>query len=189
MRLYVNGKEVASGITSYYIHSDFLMVTTVKHTLKCLPIQHLTKYLSESMWSSESVRALERGSKLVLAVPNDTKTVLQMPRGNLEVIHPRPLALHILKKLLDECKYKDAMTILRKQRINLNVIVDHDPNLFKNNVQKFLEGVPNVDRLCVFIADLLKEDVTSTMYASIYSDEKRPQMTSTFTNKIGKSNF
>ena len=108
LRLYVNGKEVASGITSYYIHSDFLMVTTVKHTLKCIPIQHLTKYLSESMWSSESVRALERGSKLVLAVPNDTKTVLQMPRGNLEVIHPRPLALHILKKLLDECKYKNA---------------------------------------------------------------------------------
>ena len=56
LRLYVNGKEVASGITSYYIHPDFLMVTTVKHTLKCLPIKHLSKYLTETMWSSESVR-------------------------------------------------------------------------------------------------------------------------------------
>ena len=56
LRLYINGKEVASGITSYFIHSDFLMVTTVKHTLKCLPIKQLPKYLSESMWSSESVR-------------------------------------------------------------------------------------------------------------------------------------
>ena len=78
-----------------------------------------------------------------------------MPRGNLEVIHPRALALHILKSLLDQCKYKEAMAILRKQRINLNVIVDHDPGLFKENVGKFLEDVPNQDRLCVFIADLL----------------------------------
>ena len=100
-------------------------------------------------------RALERGSKLVLAVPGDTKTVLQMPRGNLEVIHPRALALHILKTLLNQCKYKEAMTILRKQRINLNVIVDHDPGLFKNNVGKFLEDIPNGDKLCVFIADLM----------------------------------
>ena len=101
------------------------------------------------------LRALERGSKLVVAVPYDTKTVLQMPRGNLEVIHPRALALHILKTLLNKCMYKDAMTILRKQRINLNVIVDHDPNLFKNNVGKFLQDIPNEDRLSVFIADLL----------------------------------
>ena len=47
------------------------------------------------------------------------------------------------------------MTILRKQRINLNVIVDHDPGLFKNNVGKFLEDIPNGDKLCVFIADLM----------------------------------
>ena len=47
------------------------------------------------------------------------------------------------------------MTILRKQRINLNVIVDHDPGLFKNNVGKFLEDIPNADKLCVFIADLM----------------------------------
>ena len=147
--------EVATGITSFTIHSDFLLLTTVKHTLRALPLKNLSNYSDENFWSTESVRALERGSKLILSVPCDTKTVLQMPRGNLEVIHPRALALHILKSMLDEARYKEAMDILRRQRINLNIIVDHDSELFKQNVDKFLEQIANVDRLCVFIADLM----------------------------------
>ena len=154
-RLYINGTEVGSGITSFYIHSDFLMVTTVKHTLKCLPLSEVANFSKDNLWASESVRALERGSKLVTVVSNDTKTVLQMPRGNLEVIHPRALSLHIIKKLLDKCEYKKTMEILRRQRINLNLIVDHDFELFKNNVTKFVEEMPSMDRLCVFIADLM----------------------------------
>ena len=102
---------------------------------------------------------------MILAVANDTKTILQMPRGNLEVIHPRALAIHILQKLLDDCEYAKAMDILRRQRINLNLLVDHNPGLFKENIDKFLEAT-NVDRLCVFIADLVAEDVTKTMYSS-----------------------
>ena len=102
---------------------------------------------------------------MILAVANDTKTILQMPRGNLEVIHPRALAIHILQKLLDDCEYAKAMDILRRQRINLNLLVDHNPGLFKQNIDKFLEST-NVDRLCVFIADLVAEDVTKTMYSS-----------------------
>ena len=78
-----------------------------------------------------------------------------LQKNNFGHANLRALALHILKTLLNQCKYKEAMTILRKQRINLNVIVDHDPGLFKNNVGKFLEDIPNGDKLCVFIADLM----------------------------------
>lgn len=156
-RLYLNGKEISTGITSFSVHSDFLMLTTVKHTLKCLPLSRLNNFKedADSLWQTESVRALERGSKLVLVVPNDTRTVLQMPRGNLEVIHPRALALHILKTMLDKCQYKRAMEILRRQRINLNLIIDHNPGLLKDNVALFLEQVVDSHRLCVFIADLM----------------------------------
>ena len=104
----------------------------------------------------------------MISVSNDTKTILQMPRGNLEVIHPRALAIHILKQFLDTCQYSKAMEMLRKQRINLNLLVDHNPQLFMKNINAFLEQVPNMDRLCVFIADLANENVTKTMYASSY---------------------
>ena len=50
----------------------------------------------------ESVRRVERGSRLVTAVPGETTVVLQMPRGNLEVIHPRALVLSVIKKHLDK---------------------------------------------------------------------------------------
>ena len=88
-------------------------------------------------------------------MPESTHTVLQMPRGNLEVVHPRALSLYIVKKLLDSLKYREAMEILRKQRINLNLIVDHNPDLFIENIEKFVEQIADKQRLCLFLADLL----------------------------------
>lgn len=49
----------------------------------------------------ESIRRVERGSQIVVAVADDTKVVLQMPRGNLEAIHPRALVLTAVRKHLD----------------------------------------------------------------------------------------
>ena len=43
---------------------------------------------------------VERGARLVCSVAGHSKTVLQMPRGNLEVIQPRPLALQLIADLL-----------------------------------------------------------------------------------------
>jgi hypothetical protein len=41
--------------------------------------------------SNFNVRAVERGSRIITV--NGTKTVLQMPRGNLEAIYPRFMLL------------------------------------------------------------------------------------------------
>lgn len=49
----------------------------------------------------ESIRRVERGSRIVTVVAEDTKLVLQMPRGNLETIHPRALVLTTVRKFLD----------------------------------------------------------------------------------------
>jgi elongator complex protein 1 len=49
----------------------------------------------------ESVRRVERGSQIVISVADDTKLILQMPRGNLETIHPRALVLTAVRKHLD----------------------------------------------------------------------------------------
>lgn len=46
-------------------------------------------------------RAVERGSKIVTVVPSSTTLVLQMPRGNLEIICPRPLVLRVVRQDLD----------------------------------------------------------------------------------------
>ena len=57
--------------------------------------------VSEASWSEVASRRLERGSRLVAAVRGDTRLVLQMPRGNLEVVHPRPLVVARLAHLMN----------------------------------------------------------------------------------------
>jgi len=51
------------------------------------------------------VRQIERGARIVCVVPADIKLVLQMPRGNLEVIYPRSLVLSATRRHLDKCVY------------------------------------------------------------------------------------
>lgn len=48
-------------------------------------------------------RTVERGSKIVTVVESSTCLVLQMPRGNLEMVYPRPLVLMIVRQDLDAC--------------------------------------------------------------------------------------
>lgn len=96
-RLYVDGKEIISAISSFAIHSDFLLVTSLqKHRLLCFPLARLS---NQDLAITE--RAIERGAKLVHTVATNTTVVLQMPRGNLEAIHPRALSLNIMKSLID----------------------------------------------------------------------------------------
>lgn len=111
---------------------------------------------------------MEKNSHIIAAISQDSKTILQMPRGNLECIEPRALSVHILKSYLDNCNYRTAFHIMRKQRINLNLIYDHDPKLFMDNAEKFVEEIENPGYLSLFLSELQNEDVTSTMYANCY---------------------
>lgn len=95
-RLYVDTKELITGISSFSVHSDFLLMTSVlNHQLLCIAL----KEIASSGKLTE--RAIERGAKLIYAVPMATSVILQMPRGNLEAIHPRALTLNILKSMID----------------------------------------------------------------------------------------
>ena len=56
----------------------------------------------------EIVRRVERGVRIVCVVPDDTKVVLQAPRGNLETVHPRVLVLSSVRRMLDRYVVADA---------------------------------------------------------------------------------
>lgn len=55
----INGKEIANNITSFYVHSDFLLLTTLQHTLICVSltdagIKQLTKHdLTVKPWLND----------------------------------------------------------------------------------------------------------------------------------------
>ncbi|XP_078368242.1 elongator complex protein 1-like isoform X2 [Oculina patagonica] len=182
-RLYVNNKEVSSNCTSFTVHDEFLLLTTHAHTLRCISLLPSTRGLPVLVEDKphpldENIRRVERGSRIVVAVTQDTKVVLQMPRGNLETIHPRSLVLSYLQKCLDRLHYRDAFVAMRRHRINLNLIHDHNSKLFLDNLESFIGQVESVNFINLFLTDLKEEDVTVTMYSDYYSEPRLPSLAS-----------
>ncbi|XP_066914861.1 putative elongator complex protein 1 isoform X1 [Clytia hemisphaerica] len=170
-RLFMNDKEIANNCTSFFIHDDFLLLTTHAHSLRCVYIKSLVQNAEtqlDNIAFDEASRRVERGSKLVTAVMQGTAVVLQMPRGNLEYNHPRALVITHLQKLLNSLHYKQALEIMRKHRINLNLVYDNDPQLFLKNVDTFVNNVNSSNRINLFLADLSAEDVCSSLYFPYY---------------------
>jgi len=115
------------------------------------------------------VRCIERGAHIIAVIPQASKTILLMPRGNLECIEPRMLIVHIIKHLLNNCDYKKAFDFMKKQRMNFNLIYDHDPELFTQNAEKFVKDIANPAVLSLFLSTLQNEDVTKTIYSNCYN--------------------
>uniref|UniRef100_A0A8C1ITK5 Elongator complex protein 1 n=1 Tax=Cyprinus carpio TaxID=7962 RepID=A0A8C1ITK5_CYPCA len=168
--LYIGDSLVASNISSFVVYDDFLLLTTHSHMCHCLNLSTLSIKGLQSALSSdahqndETVRKVERGSRIVSVVPQDTRLILQMPRGNLETIHHQALVLAQLRKWLDGLRFKDAFECMRKLRINLNLIYDHNPTVFLANIEMFLKQIDSINYINLFLTELKEEDTTTTMY-------------------------
>ncbi|XP_053960279.1 elongator complex protein 1 [Anastrepha ludens] len=158
-RLYIDSELVSGDVTSFCLAGNYLAYTklTELNFVLLSTRQHVYR------------RNMERGGRIVTTMANDARVVLQMPRGNLEVISPRVLALEIIGKQLDQKRYSEAFNILRKQRINLNILCDHNMISFVQNVTIFLSQITNPNWLNLFLTDLQNEDFSKTMYASNYT--------------------
>ena len=105
--------QVAADCTSFTLSTDFLIYTTTTHESKYAPLSVLGRILDggylvsehERTWES---RRVERGSIIVTVVSTTMALILQMPRGNLETIYPRPLVLAGVRRDLDACVLRPA---------------------------------------------------------------------------------
>ncbi|KAL7988535.1 hypothetical protein Chor_007454 [Crotalus horridus] len=192
-RFFINDTEVSSNITSFSISDEFLLLTTHSHTCQCLPIRNTslkalqTGLGSTSLPNSETLRKIERGSRIVTVVQQHTKLILQVPRGNLETIHHRALVLAQVRKWLDSLQFKEAFECMRKLRVNLNLFYDHNPKAsrssrlswhllkgwqinwkgipaFLDHVETFIKQIDSVNYINLFLTELKEEDFTKTMY-------------------------
>uniref|UniRef100_A0A182RQR3 Elongator complex protein 1 n=1 Tax=Anopheles funestus TaxID=62324 RepID=A0A182RQR3_ANOFN len=166
--LYRDGTLLASDITSALLTENYLLCTTISElkfiALSCSIVE------PNGRNSIIGERRVERGSKLVTVVSKASRTVFQLPRGNLEVINPRVLSLCLIAKHLDALEYYTAFDIMRKERIDLNLLVDHDPGRFLEHLTShFLVQITNVNWLNLFISDLANQDACQK-YESNYRD-------------------
>lgn len=181
--LYANSRQLVKNCTSFLVTCDHLIFTTSNHFLKFVHLDRLEgTLLSSSAFATylltlldldvpaddpendERCRSIERGARLVVAMPTTLSVVLQMPRGNLETIYPRAMVLAGIRQLINNHEYGKAFLHCRTQRVDMNILYDHNPEQFLSNVGLFLDQLNDVAHIDLFLASLKEEDVTGTMY-------------------------
>lgn len=182
-RLYIGAHLVATDATSFMATRDFLIWTTHAHECKfisnadrmaAIHIETLRQQIGDTeSAAAPPSRAVERGSRIVTVVPGTNSLVLQMPRGNLETVHPRPLVLKVVCANLDARRFRAAFLACRRHRIDLNVLHDHNAHAFRGHIATFLDQVREVDHINLFLTSLRDEDVTKTMYRSVLGTPTR----------------
>ncbi|KAK8130222.1 IKI3 family protein [Apiospora kogelbergensis] len=171
--LYANGytgksRLLVKNCTSFLVTPDHLIFTTTNHLLKFV---HLTEIddlevPADDPEKDERCRSIERGARLVTAMPTNMSLVLQMPRGNTETIFPRAMVVAGIRQLIEDMNYARAFSYCRTQRVDMNVLYDHRPQQFLDNVTVFLDQLKDVTYIDLFLSSLRDEDVTQTMYVN-----------------------
>lgn len=107
-KLHVSGtssRVLATNANSFTIASGYLVYTTMAHEANFVSVGALGQILDLEEANEGTVetekRRVERGSRIIVAVPSNMTLVLQMPRGNLESINPRPMVLEVVRKDID----------------------------------------------------------------------------------------
>ena len=92
-------QTLASGVTSFIVTEDLLIYTTSSQDSIYAPLPIVQRWLDgEDFKLDWESRRVERGSMIVTACPSRMSLVLQMPRGNLETIYPRPLVMAVVRR-------------------------------------------------------------------------------------------
>lgn len=155
--LLFKGRLLVTGCTSYLVTPSHLIFTTSQHLLKFVHLAINPEELEvplDTPESDERCRSIERGAKLVTAIPSIFAVVLQMPRGNLETIYPRALVLAGLRQSIAEKNYKKAFLACRNQRVDMNIIHDHQPEGFIPNVGMFIDQIRKTEHIDLFLSSL-----------------------------------
>lgn len=190
-RLHVSGKIICNNCSSFSFYSnladqvithlilatkqDFLFVVEITDILhKELEIKHENFIHAGKKKREENrnfINIWERGAKVVGVVHGDEAAVMLQPsRGNLECIYPRKLVLASICNALVQRRFKDALLMVRRQRIDFNVLVDYCGwQMFLQSASEFVKQVNNLNHITEFVCAMKNEDITETLYKEFIS--------------------
>ncbi|KAL1741747.1 IKI3 family-domain-containing protein [Schizophyllum fasciatum] len=181
-------KTVATNATSFTAASGFLVFTTNSHEVVFAPMVDLRGIEDPAQKAGQwEKRRVERGSRIVVAVPSAMNLVLQMPRGNLETISPRPFVMAIVRQDLDRGDYCKAFFSCRRNRIDLDVLVTHNTDRFLKDVPAFLDQIEEVDHINLFLTAVgrgSQDKKTVTMICDVVRIELEKRGIARYVNSI-----
>lgn len=80
--------------------------------------------------------------------------VLQMPRGNLETVYPRALVLAAIRRSIEDEQYSDAFLTCRNQRVDMNILHDHNPEKFLASIEMIVNQIKRIEHIDLLLAQL-----------------------------------
>ena len=157
---------LAQDCTSFIVTDAHIIFTTSQHLLKFVHLASPDQLNvpKDTPELDERCRSIERGAKIVTVMPSAYAVVLQMPRGNLETIHPRVLVLAGIRAHVQHLDYRSAFLACQNQQVDMNILHDYDPETFMGNIQKFIEQLKKPSSIDEFLSKLKDEDVAQTLY-------------------------
>ncbi|CAO2826148.1 unnamed protein product [Amaranthus hypochondriacus] len=113
----------------------------------------------------------ERGAKIVGVLHGDEAAViLQTVRGNLECIYPRKLVLTSITNALVQKRFKDALLMVRRHRIDFNIVVDYCGwQAFLPSASDFVRQVNNLSYITEFVCAIKNENTSVKLYENYIS--------------------
>lgn len=163
---YIDDKQIATNVTSFFVHDNYLLITMSNNRLYCIRLinTQIEKLSSISLNDEFFSRPIEQGGIIICGVPNTSIVILQIPRGNLEVISCRLIAIDILEKLLEEKRWKEALHFIRTDRLNFNLLVDLNAERFLNSIDIFVDACETAAVLNAFCQEIDDANVLNTIY-------------------------
>lgn len=176
-RLYSGERLLSSASSTFIVSLEHMFLTHVtigsQPKLRFLPLSTLRDFDPLMGSDDQNValdgyepRNIERGARLVAMFPTKPIIIVQMPRGNLESISPRACLLPYIMTRIQNSDFQTALNIMRRQRVDMNLIVDFDPVSFLENggAEGFLDQVSEVDSINLFLSSLVDVDTTLWKY-------------------------
>ncbi|GFZ14885.1 IKI3 family protein [Actinidia rufa] len=117
------------------------------------------------------INVWEKGAKVLGVLHGDEAAVILQPtRGNLECIYPRKLVLSSIIHALIQERFRDALLMVRRHRIDFNVIIDHCGwQAFLQLAPEFVRQVNNLAHITEFVCSIKKENIMETLYKNYVS--------------------
>lgn len=211
-RLHVGGKILCNNCSSFAFYSNLAdevithLILSTKQDLLCIVgvddifYGELDKYedfippASRRREENKNfIHIWERGAKIVGVLHGDEAAViLQTTRGNLECIYPRKLVLASIVNALVQGRFKDALHMVRRHRIDFNVIVDHSGwEAFAQSAAEFVRQVNNLSYITEFVCAIKSENVAEQLYKDFISlpcSKENRDMQATDSKGLGANN-
>ncbi|XP_050209805.1 elongator complex protein 1 isoform X2 [Mercurialis annua] len=191
-RLHFGGKVICNNCSSFSFYSNLgdqvithLILATKQDFLVIVDINDILHGEIESKYENfvhagnrrkkdenmNFIQIWERGARIIGVLHGDAAAVIvQTTRGNLECVYPRKLVLSSIVNALNQGRFRDAILMVRRQRIDFNIILDHCGwQAFLHSASEFVKQVDNLSYITEFVCAVKNENIMETLYKNYIS--------------------